>query len=73
MATPAMNFVAVCANANIPFTGTKASHIKLLKESCGSVPVNPSNADAKEHFVMLAWALHAVAKSIKPSKWSSML
>jgi hypothetical protein len=33
MATPAMNFVAVCANANLPIPSTKARQQALLKDS----------------------------------------
>ncbi len=37
MTTPAMNFVAVCANANIPVNGTKQTHIKAIKESGAAI------------------------------------
>ena len=33
MTTPAMNFVAVCANANIPLSGDKKLQLKHLRES----------------------------------------
>ena len=77
MATPAMNFVVVCANANIPVSGTKATHLSLrfLKESGVAMLGNPTHVrvDVKERFAMLAWARHAVASFIEPSTWPLML
>ena len=34
---------------------------------------NQTNLDVKERFATLAWARHAVANSIDPSSWPSML
>ena len=73
MTTPAMNFVAVCANANIPITGDKKTQLKHLKDSCIPLPSTTTPADAKERFAMLAWIRHAIANSIETSKWPSLL
>ena len=73
MTTPAMNFVATCANANIPITGNKSSQSKHLKESGIILPSGASPADVKERFAMLAWTRHAIANSIATSKWPSLL
>ena len=73
MTTPAMNFVATCANANIPITGNKSSQSKHLKESGVNLPSGASPADVKERFAMLAWTRHAIANSIATEKWPSLL
>ena len=73
MTTPAMNFVAICANANIPITGNKSSQNKHLRDSGIILPSSTSPADVKERFAMLAWTRHAIANSIETSKWPSLL
>jgi hypothetical protein len=73
MSTPALNFVAVCGNANLPLTGTKATHLKALKDS--GVVLGPSQTptDVKERFGALIWVRHAVANAIDPITWPAML
>ena len=44
MTTPAMNFVAVCANANIPLSGDKKLQLKHLRES--GIPLVTLTGDA---------------------------
>ena len=73
MTTPAMNFVAVCANANIPLSGDKKLQLKHLRESGIPLPSSTTTADAKERFAMLAWIRHAIANNIETSKWPSLL
>ena len=73
MTTPAMNFVAVCANANIPLSGDKKLQLKHLRESGIPLPSSTTTSDAKERFAMLAWIRHAIANNIETSKWPSLL
>ena len=73
MTTPAMNFVAVCANANIPLSGDKKLQLKHLRESGIPLPSSTTTADAKERFAMLAWIRHAIGNNIETSKWQSLL
>ncbi len=73
MATPANNFVAVCANSSIPLVGSKAAHLKLLKEAGVSTANVTTTADIKERFASLVWARHAVANCIDPSTWTALL
>ena len=70
MTTPAMNFVATCANANIPITCNKSSQSKHLKESGIILPSGASPADVKERFAMLAWTRHAISSSFLHSPTS---
>ncbi len=73
MATPALNFVAVCANANLPVQGNKTQFLKVLKESGASIGSSQSLPDIKERFAALTWVRHAVANAIDPASWSSTL
>ncbi len=73
MATPTTNYVAVCANANIPLVGTKAAQLTLLKDSGVPMPAPQTNADIKERCATLTRARHAVANSIDPTTWTTML
>jgi hypothetical protein len=73
MATPALNFVAVCANANLPVQGNKNQFLKFLKESGASIGSSQSLPDIKERFAALTWVRHAVANAIDPSSWPSTL
>ncbi len=70
MATPALNFVAVCANANLPVQGNKNHFLKVLKESGASIGSSQSLPDIKERFAALTWARHAVANAIDPASCS---
>ena len=68
MATPAMNFVAVCANANIPVLGSKAAHLKLLKESgVGMVATKElsklKNASLRPHGLDTQWKIPSILPS----------
>jgi hypothetical protein len=73
MATPAMNFVALCANANLPIPSTKARQQALLKDSGTSSSVTLSTAEVKERAASLIWVRHAVANGIPPDTWPSLL
>ncbi len=73
MSTPAVNFVAVCGNANLPLNGTKATFLKALKESGASIGPSLTSADLKERFGALTWVRHAVANSIDPVTWPALL
>ena len=73
MSTPAVNFVAVCGNANLPLNGTKATFLKALKESGASIGPSLTPADLKERFGALTWVRHAVANSIDPVTWPALL
>ncbi len=66
MATPALNFVAVCANASLPVQGNKNQFLKSLKESGASIGSAQSLPDIKERFAALTWVRHAVANAIPP-------
>ncbi len=63
MSTPALNFVAVCGNANLPLKGTKATHLKALKDSGAALGSSQTPADLKERFCALTWVRHAVANA----------
>ncbi len=69
MATPALNFVAVCANANLPVQGNKNHFLKALKESGVTIGSSQSLPDIKERFAALTWVRHAVANAIDPASW----
>ncbi len=73
MANPALNFVAVCANANLPVQGNKNQFLKVLKESGASIGSFHSLPDIKERFAALTWVRHAVANAIDPASWLSTL
>ncbi len=73
MTTPAMNFVAVCANANIPVNGTNQTHIKALKESGATIGPSQTLSDIKERYAALTWVRHAVANAVDPTTWPSLL
>ncbi len=73
MATPALNFVAVCANANLPVQGNKNQFLKALKESGASIGSSQTLPDIKERFAALTWVRHAVANAIDPASWPSTL
>ena len=73
MSTPALNFVAVCGNANLPLNGTKATYLKALKESGVALGSSLTPADLKERFGALTWVRHAVANAIDPVTWPAML
>jgi hypothetical protein len=72
-ATPALNFVAVCANANLPVQGNKNQFLKVLKESGVSIGSSQLLPDLKEKFAALIWVRHAVANAIDPASWTSTL
>ncbi len=61
MGMPAMNFVAVCANANLPFPTTKARQQTLLIDSGTMSSASLSTAEIKERAASLVWVRHAVA------------
>jgi hypothetical protein len=69
MANPALNFVAVCANANLPVQGNKNQFLKALKESGASIGSSQSLPDIKERFAALTWVRHAIANAIDPATW----
>jgi hypothetical protein len=71
MTTLAMNFVAVCGNANLPVNGTKATYLKALKESGASIGPSQNLADIKERYAALSWVRHAVANAVDPATWPS--
>jgi hypothetical protein len=73
MSTPAMNFVAVCGNANLPVNGSKVTYLKALKESGVSVGPSQNLPDIKERFAALTWVRHAVANAVDPATWPSTL
>ncbi len=73
MVTSALNFVAVCANANLPVQGNKNQFFKVLKESGASIGSSQSLPDIKERFAALTWVRHAVANAIDPASWPSTL
>ncbi len=73
MTTPANDFVTICGNAKIPLLSSKAAQLKLLKEAGVSMVNITTNLDVKGRFATLAWARHAVANSIDPVTWTSML
>ncbi len=73
MATPALNFVAVCANANLPVQGNKNHFLKVLKESGASIGSSQSLPDIKKRFAALTWVRHAVANATDPASWPSTL
>jgi hypothetical protein len=73
MATLALNFVAVCANANLPVQGNKNQYLKVLKESGASIGSSQLLPDIKERFAALTWVRHAVANSIDPASWPTTL
>ena len=51
MTTPAMSFVAVCANANIPLSSDKKLQLKHLRESGILLPSTTPTADAKKRLL----------------------
>jgi hypothetical protein len=73
MTTPAMNFVAICANANIPVNCTKQTHIKAIKESGAAIGTSQTLSDIKERYAALTWVSHAVANAVDPTTWPSMI
>jgi hypothetical protein len=73
MSTPAIDFVAVCGNANLPLNGTKATYLKAFKESGAAIGPSLTPADLKERFGALTWVRHAVANAIDPVTWPAML
>jgi hypothetical protein len=73
MTTPALNFVAVCTNANLPVQGNKNHFLKALKESGVAIGSSQSLPDIKERFAALTWVRHAVANAIDPASWPSTL
>ena len=50
MSTPAIDFVAVRGNANLPLNGTKATYLKAFKESGAAIGPSLTPADLKERF-----------------------
>ena len=60
MSTPALNFVAVCGNANLPLNGTKAPYLKALKGPGVALGPSLTPADLKERFGAPTWVRHAV-------------
>jgi hypothetical protein len=73
MTTPTLNFVAVCANANLPVQGNKNHFLKVLKESGAAIGSSQTLPDIKERFAALTWVRHAVAYAIAPASWPSTL
>ena len=73
MSTPALNFVAVCGNANLPLNGTKATYLKALKGPGVALGPSLTPADLKERFGALTWVRHTVANAIDPLTWPVML
>ncbi len=73
MATPAMNFVAVCANANLPLPTSKSRQQAFLKDSGAVMSTSISAAEVKERAASLVWLRHAVANNIPPNTWPSLL
>ncbi len=51
MATPAMNFVAVCANANLPLPTSKQRQQAFLKDSGAVTPAPASGAKVKNELL----------------------
>jgi hypothetical protein len=72
MATHAMNFVAVCANANLPLP-TWPRQQAFLKDSGAVTPASASAAEVKERPASLVWLRHTVANNIPPDTWPSLL
>jgi hypothetical protein len=65
MATPAMNFSAVCANANLPLPTTKARQQTLHKACCRTVEWHPNingftTVSSPQHALKhtLAWMMY---------------
>ncbi len=73
MATPAMNFVAVCANASLPLPSSKTRQQNFLKDSGVIMPASSSISEIKEQAASLVWVRHAVANNIPPDTWPSLL
>jgi hypothetical protein len=66
MATPAMNFVAVCANTNLQLPTSKSRQQAFLKDSGAAMPTSTSTAEVKERAASLVWLRHTVANNIPP-------
>jgi len=73
MSTLALNFVAVCGNANLPVNGTKVTYLKALKESGAAIGPSQTLPDIKERFAALTWVRHAVANAVDPVTWPATL
>jgi hypothetical protein len=73
MSTPALNFVAVCGNANLLVNGTKVTYLKALKESGAAKGPSQTQPDIKERFAALTWVRHAVANAVDPATWPATL
>ncbi len=73
MSTPALNFVAVCGNANLLVNGTKVTYLKALKESGAAIGPSQTLPDIKERFAALTWVRHAVANAVDPVTWPATL
>jgi hypothetical protein len=66
---PAINFVAVCANANLPLPTTKARQQTLFKDSGNTSSASLSTTEIKERVASLLWVRHAVANGIPSNTW----
>ena len=73
MSTPANTFVAVCANANLPLPTNKQRQIKFLADAGITIAASSSAQDVRDRAATLVWARHAVANTIDPSTWSTVL
>ncbi len=62
-----MNFVAVCASANIQVNGTNQTHIEAIKESGAAIRTSQTLSDIKERYAALTWVRHAVANAVDPT------
>ncbi len=73
MSTSALNCVAVCANANLPVNGSKATYLKALKESGAAISPSQTLPEIKEQFAALTWVRHAVANTVDSATWPATL
>ncbi len=61
-----MNFVAVCANANLPQPTSKPRQQAFLKDYGAVMLASASAAEVKERAASLVWLRNAVANNIPP-------